>query len=124
LAGVDSALFLPDGPGAVSRECAMAMAQGGLERLGVEHCLAITGIAGPGGAVPAFGTRPGKPVGTVYIARASRQAGGGRVSTDVRHFSMNGDRQAVREWSAVSALAMLRLHLVGGEELKLLRQAD
>ncbi|HYE61282.1 MAG TPA: CinA family nicotinamide mononucleotide deamidase-related protein [Phycisphaerales bacterium] len=124
LAGVDASLFGPEGPGAVSRECALAMATGGLEKLGVEHCLAITGIAGPGGAVPAFGTRPGKPVGTVYIARASRQAGAGRVSTDVRHFTMAGDRASVRDWSAKSALAMLRLHLAGAEELKLLRQAD
>jgi nicotinamide-nucleotide amidase len=124
LAGVDPSIFGPDGPGAVSRECALAMAQGGLDRLQTEHCLAITGIAGPGGAVPANGSRPGKPVGTVYIARASRQTGGGRVSTDVRHFTMNGDRHAVREWSAKSALAMLRLHLIGAEELKLLRQAD
>lgn len=124
LAGVDAALFTPEGPGAVSRECALAMATGGLERLNVEHCLAITGIAGPGGAVPAFGTRPGKPVGTVYIARASRQAGAGRVSTEVRHFTMAGDRASVRDWSAKSALAMLRLHLVGAEELKLLRQVD
>lgn len=99
--------------GAVSSATAAAMAEGGLERLGTRHCLAITGIAGPGGATP------GKPVGTVFIARARR---GG--TTDVRRFAMAGDRGAVREWSVRTALAMLRFHLAGLDAVKLLRQVD
>ncbi len=111
LAGVDAALLGPRGPGAVSREAAMAMAVGGLEQLGVEHCLAVTGIAGPGGAVA------GKPVGTVFIARASQDQ-----SKDARQFAMTGDRASIREWSAKAALMMLRLHLIGAGEVKLVRQ--
>jgi nicotinamide-nucleotide amidase len=124
LAGVDAAVLGPDGPGAVSRECAVALATGGLEKLNVEHCLAVTGIAGPGGAVPAQGSRPAKPVGTVFIARCSRLAAKGKTTTDVRQFLMAGDRASVRDWSAKMALAMLRLHLVNAEELRLLRQLD
>jgi nicotinamide-nucleotide amidase len=123
LAGVDGALLGPgpEAPGAVSREVAVAMAVGGLGRLKVNHCLAITGIAGPGGAVPAVADRQAKPVGTVYIARVSRLTGNGH-GTDVRKFLFAGDRQQVREWSCRTALAMLRLHLVGAEHLRLLRQ--
>jgi PncC family amidohydrolase len=122
LAGVPPAMLLPPGPGAVSEETARAMATGGLERLGCTHCLSVTGIAGPEGAVPARHGRPGKPVGTVFIARATDA--GGRVSVEVRHFRMAGDRGAVREWSARSALAMLWQHLAGVGPVRLLRQVD
>ncbi len=124
LAGVDAALLgpAPEAPGAVSREVAVAMATGGLGRLQVDHCLAITGIAGPGGAVPAQADRPAKPVGTVYIARCSRLFAQGKKSTDVRQFQMKGDRHSIQDWSAKMALAMLRLHLAGEEDQKLLRQ--
>src|SRR6516165_7622570 len=52
--------------GAVSRETAEAMATGVLAHAPVDLAVSITGIAGPGGAVP------GKPVGLVYLAAASR----------------------------------------------------
>src|ERR1700731_3746438 len=84
--------------GAVSRETAQAMASGALERAGVDLAVAITGIAGPGGAMP------GKPVGLVHFAAASR---GGRRSHQAREFGDIG-RAGVRRYSVRQALAMLR----------------
>jgi len=99
--------------GAVSAEVAIAMAVGGLERLRVDHCLAITGIAGPDGGTPQ------KPVGTVWVGRAARAGGG-----EARRFAMAGDRESVRRWSSVSALAMLWQHLTGRGECPLLREVE
>ncbi|MFN5944851.1 MAG: CinA family nicotinamide mononucleotide deamidase-related protein [Phycisphaerae bacterium] len=113
LAHVDAAHFASDGPGAVSRETARAMALGGLQTLACDHTLAITGIAGPDG-----GTAE-KPVGLVYIARASR----GDDEVDVRAFKMLGDRQNIREWSAKTALAMLWQKLAGLPGVKMLRES-
>ena len=84
--------------GAVSRETAQAMASGALVRAGVDLAVAITGIAGPGGALP------GKPVGLVHLAAASR---GGRRSHQARQFGDIG-RAVVRQESVRVALAMLR----------------
>jgi nicotinamide-nucleotide amidase len=79
--------------GAVSEETAREMAQGALARSPAAVAVAVTGIAGPGGAVP------GKPVGTVCFAWARR---GGTVSSDTQRF--DGDREAVRRQSVVHAL--------------------
>jgi nicotinamide-nucleotide amidase len=81
--------------GAVSRETAQAMASGALER---DLAVAITGIAGPGGAMP------GKPVGLVHLAAASR---GGRRSHQLREFGAIG-RAGVRRCAVHEALALLR----------------
>src|SRR5215472_7311912 len=67
------------GHGAVSRETAEAMATGVLAHAPVDLAVSITGIAGPGGAVP------GKPVGLVYLAAASRS---GRL---IQHERKYGD---------------------------------
>lgn len=111
LAAVPAALFAEGGPGAVSGETARAMAEGGLRALGSDHCLAITGIAGPGGGTAT------KPVGTVWVARASRDGSG-----EGRCFLMAGGRQTIRDWSAKCALALLRFHLCGMREVKMLRE--
>jgi nicotinamide-nucleotide amidase len=122
LANVPVDLFAETGPGAVSAECAAAMAKGGLEALGVHHALAITGIAGPDGAVAERVDSKGirhvaKPVGTVFISRASRDG-----SIDTRGFKMASDRASVRIWSVQCALSMLWQHLAGIGLVKMLRQ--
>lgn len=102
LAGVEPSLIAQHG--AVSREVACSMAEGTRERMGVDHALAVTGIAGPGGGSEI------KPVGTVWIALASSEA-----PTDTRLFRFKGSREIVRQRACVMALAMLRQRLCGYE---------
>jgi nicotinamide-nucleotide amidase len=83
--------------GAVSRETAEAMAKGALTHAPVHLAVSITGIAGPGGAVP------GKPVGLVHFAAASRS---GRLVARERNYGDIG-RTHVRRASVLEALAML-----------------
>ena len=88
IAGVDSAIL--DGPGAVSGECAAALAEGAAARLDAAMGLSTTGIAGPT-------EEEGKPVGTIYVGVAF----GGK--TEVRHVTGYGDRDHIRR-IAVSAV--------------------
>ncbi len=85
--------------GAVSEPVARAMARGALECSGAHLAVAVTGIAGPGGAVP------GKPVGTVWFAWAARRGRRIHVSAVVKHF--RGDRESVRRKTVRTALAGL-----------------
>ncbi|MEP7234778.1 MAG: competence/damage-inducible protein A [Ignavibacteriota bacterium] len=87
--------------GAVSEECAVAMAEGALKKFGTTYSVAITGIAGPGG-----GTKE-KPVGTVWIALAERSK-----PTIARSFRFGGGRNIVRERSTDLALEILRKRLL------------
>lgn len=79
--------------GAVSEATVLAMAQGALAHSHAQVAVAISGIAGPGGAVP------GKPVGTVCFAWCEA---GGRERLETRRFA--GDRNGVREQSVRHAL--------------------
>jgi PncC family amidohydrolase len=54
---------------AVSREVALAMARGALERLPADVVVAVTGVAGPDP------DEDGNPVGLVHIAAVSRKGG-------------------------------------------------
>ncbi|MBS0319195.1 MAG: CinA family protein [Proteobacteria bacterium] len=92
--GVDAALIIAHG--AVSEPVARAMADGALAHSDAHVAVAITGIAGPGGAVP------GKPVGTVCFGLAIR--GHETVAETVR---WPGDRAAVRAAAALHALERL-----------------
>jgi nicotinamide-nucleotide amidase len=113
-AGVPAAIFATGGPGAVSRQCAQAMALGGLQRASAHQCLAITGIAGPEG-----GTSD-KPVGTVWIALASQ--GPQQPTVQARRFLFVPDRANIRDWACKTALGMLRLSLLGRADLPLLAE--
>ena len=91
--------------GAVSEPTARAMAIGALAQGRAHAAVAVTGIAGPGGAVP------GKPVGTVCFAWAARD-GEARVGT--RHLA--GERAAVRQASVGIALrGLIALAKPGGD---------
>ena len=86
--------------GAVSSECAAAMAEGARRLLKTDLAVSLTGIAGPGG-----GTAE-KPVGLVWFGLAS---GGSRsratAITEKKVFP--GDREAVRMAAIEHALNLL-----------------
>jgi nicotinamide-nucleotide amidase len=82
--------------GAVSEQTARAMAAGALRRSDAQIAVAVTGIAGPGGAVA------GKPVGTVWLSWATRHGKKIRVVTQLKHF--RGDRETVRRKTVRAAL--------------------
>jgi nicotinamide-nucleotide amidase len=86
--------FLLERVGAVSEEVARAMAAGARERARVDLAIAVTGIAGPGGATDT------KPVGLVHIAVAY----GDRVLHERKVFA--GDRSAVRIATVDAALEL------------------
>jgi nicotinamide-nucleotide amidase len=93
LLGVPAALI--GAHGAVSEEVARAMVAGALAHAHATLAVAVTGIAGPGGAVP------GKPVGTVWLAWGRAGA------VQAERLQLGGDRDDVR--GATVAMALLRL---------------
>lgn len=93
--GVPSRVFDDPSLGAVSRECAEAMARGAREALGCDVAVSVTGIAGPGGE------EPGKPVGTVWFGLSSA------VGTRAVLCTFSGDRSEVRLQAVLEALALL-----------------
>jgi nicotinamide-nucleotide amidase len=101
LLGVDPEIIRMHG--AVSAECAEAMARGARRALGSDWALSVTGVAGPGGGTDQ------KPVGLVFIGIAGPD---GSVS-HVEH-RRGGDRATIRERSVVGALHLLRRSLVAG----------
>ncbi len=96
--GVDAALIRAHG--AVSREVAAAMAEGARTAAGVDHALATTGIAGPGGGSEA------KPVGTVFIALATKLG-----PTVVERHRFQHERETFKNLTAQTALDLLRRRL-------------
>lgn len=92
--GVPQALIASEG--AVSEPVARAMAEGALTNSTAHWAIAVTGIAGPGGAVP------GKPVGTVWLAIARR--GHAPVCTLLQ---LHGDRSGIRTQTTAIALRTL-----------------
>ncbi|MCI5072827.1 CinA family nicotinamide mononucleotide deamidase-related protein [bacterium] len=104
--------------GAVSSQCALAMAKGQLDNSQADVCVSVTGIAGPTG-----GTQD-KPVGLVYIALAVSESLEQKFGIDfeesywVREFKFNGDRQKNRQGAVMEALKLLK-ELANCLELKL-----
>lgn len=88
--------------GAVSEPVARAMAEGCLRAAGADHALAVTGVAGPTGGTP------DKPVGTVWIALASRG-----TATEARKLYFPGTRDRFKLLASQAALEMLRRRLLG-----------
>ncbi|HOP06599.1 MAG TPA: competence/damage-inducible protein A [candidate division Zixibacteria bacterium] len=92
--GVDAGII--EEHGAVSEECALAMASGCRNLFGSDYALSITGIAGPEG-----GTED-KPVGTVYVGLSSAH------HNLARRFNLGSTREINRTRSVYCALELLR----------------
>lgn len=86
--------------GSVSDAVVRAMAEGALGRTDASVALAVSGIAGPTGAVA------GKPIGTVWFALAYRHED--RIECQGHLIQFDGDRDAVRRQSCEYALNLLR----------------
>ena len=84
--------------GAVSKEVALAMAEGAMNAAGTHIGLAVTGIAGPTGGTDE------KPVGLVHFAVATGE--------ETRHlkktFDPSWSRDQIREASVLEALKLLK----------------
>jgi len=98
LAGVDTELLANHG--AVSREVAVALAEGIRRRCKSTLGLGVTGIAGPNGGTPE------KPVGLVFHALASD------AGTEVVERKFPGDRKRIRWFASQQALDMVRRKLL------------
>ena len=82
--------------GAVSREVAEKMAESVRKLAKTDFGIGITGIAGPTGGTPQ------KPVGTVFIAIATRH------KTICNKFHFTGTRAVIRQKAAIKSLELLR----------------
>ena len=89
--------------GAVSDECARAMAEGARGLFGADYGLSVSGIAGPGGGTPE------KPVGTVFTAVA------GPSEQQCIRLDLPLDRDRVREYATNLALFHLYRALTSQE---------
>ena len=96
--GVPEKLLESDG--AVSDAVVRAMAEGAIARTGANVGLAVSGIAGPDGAVQ------GKPVGTVWFALAHKEVD--RLECQGHLIQFSGNRDAVRRQAVEYALKLLR----------------
>jgi nicotinamide-nucleotide amidase len=91
---VDKNLF--ETVGAVSRECVEQLAQNVRLKFESDYSISVSGIAGPGGATPE------KPVGTVWIAVASKE------KTIALKFQFGDNRERNIVMTANAAINMLR----------------
>ena len=87
------------GPGAVSKEVVISMAQGAKDSSGSNVVIAVSGIAGPDGG------ETEKPVGTIWIAWQWES------KIQSKRFIFSGDRYEVRR-SAVEASLLGAIELI------------
>ena len=85
--------------GAVSAECAAAMATAAAEKFGSDYALSVTGYAGPAGGTDA------DPVGTVYLGYVSPSG------VWSRRVHLPGDRSQVKLRAVNTALDLMRRQL-------------
>lgn len=97
-------LGVPEGP-VVSAAAAEAMAAGARLVLESDVALALTGVAGPD-------TQEGHRPGTVFIGIDLGAAGGDRGPESMELTLFRGDRRQTREFSVISAMALLRHRLL------------
>ncbi len=90
-----SVLAVPEGP-VVTKEAAVAMAEGASRVLGAEVGLGVTGVAGPE-------EQDGRPPGTVFVGLVAPG-----LPTAAHELRLPGDRDRVRQFAAISALDLLR----------------
>ena len=99
LLGVPAAIL--EQHGAVSKECAQAMAEGARKDSGAHYAVAVTGIAGPDGGTPE------RPVGRVYIAVADERG------TICEQFDWPGTRSQFKQRVSQMALNLVRKRVLG-----------
>lgn len=86
--------------GGVSKEAAVAMAEGIRSLSKTDLGLSVTGIAGPTGGLH------GKPIGLVYMALATP------TGTKYREYRFISDREGIKIQSSQMALDMVRMYLI------------
>lgn len=96
--GVSNEILENDG--AVSEACVIQMAKSTLQKFNVDYAIATSGIAGPSG-----GTTD-KPVGTVWIAIASKD------NVIAKKYNMGDNRERTIHRTCISALDLLRKDLL------------
>ncbi len=84
--------------GAVTKETAIAMAEGALQYSSATIAISVTGIAGPGGGSAE------KPIGLVHMAIARRDD----VTLHEKHLFGDIGRNKVREATVIAALKMFQ----------------
>lgn len=87
--------------GAVSEPVVLQMLTGICQQTGCQAAIAVSGVAGPSGGTPE------KPVGTVFIGW---QIGRQQI---IQKFRFDGNRNAVRQQTAETALVFLLNKLTG-----------
>jgi PncC family amidohydrolase len=90
--------------GAVSQAAVVEMAQGARRLVGSTYGLAVSGIAGPGGATG------NKPVGTIWFGLAWEDGAASALLT------LPHDRRGNKVWGAYNALDMLRRQILFGTQ--------